>query len=66
MRLELLQVMLNFHGKECPVTIQMNWFHLLRMGHMVHFELVDLLLLGVDLEPLGKVVREEDQTGVSP
>ena len=37
-----------------------------QVGQMVHFELVHFLLLGVDLAPLGKVVREEDLTGVSP
>ena len=63
MRLKLLQVMLNLQSL---VTVQMNCFPLLRMGQMVHFKLVHLLLLGVDLAPLGKVVRGEDLTDVSP
>ena len=65
-RLYLLQVMLNLQCKECPVTVQMSRFLLLRIGGIVHFVLVHLLLLGVDLTPLGRLVREEDLTGVSP
>ena len=41
--------------------MQFNFFPLLRIGQKVHFELVHVLFLGV-----GRVVREEDLTGVSP
>ena len=58
-------MMLHLQGKECPVTVQMNWLPLFRMGQMVRFELVHLLFLG-DLAPLRMMARQEDRIGMFP
>ena len=53
MRFELLQLMLNLHGRICPVTVQVNVLSFLMRGQNIHLVFWQCLLL-----VLRRLVRE--------
>ena len=58
-------MMLNFQGRACPVTVQVKLVPLLRIGQMMHFEVMHFLLLDGNWMHLQTLVREEDLMGIS-